>query len=612
MRTNLRRAFLKIALLAIVLTIISMLTSQDQLSAQVVRGHVVDSTSGLPVGRGFVVLLDQAGNEVARSLSSDDGRFSLNAPSGGEYQLRSERIGFGASVSEPVVLTTSQTLEVRLSVTALPVRLAALVVPGRNRCSTNPEQGASTVLIWEEVRKALAAAVWAEEQEIFHYRMYNYRRELNARRSDRITETGATRSGLTDPPFRSVPVDQLAEEGYIVERSDGIWYRLPDAYVLMDQQFLGTHCFHVVRGEEERAGQVGLGFEPMSDRRLPDVEGTLWLDETSSELRELEVQHTRVRYNIRDRRIGGTVRFMMLPSGAWIVREWQVRTPAISVTQDPREVRGYTSEVEGFTDTGGEIYQVSSRDGTIVFEAPLSTISGIVYDSTSATHLQGAFVSVAGTNFRALTDATGRFDFGVPLAGEYSLALEHPRLDSVAAPQQLESIKLSRGADTEVVFAIPHVRTVMGQICGAAAELGNNRFIFGVVRNAGSGEAAKGARVVASWQTFDLPTQLSSGGSETSGRQTVVRDLREEVRTDDSGFFVICGVPVGRAVRLMAEGDGGSSREVSLLFPDQLGGSLQMAWDEEPGAAYEIEYDAPQPVWKVDLTLDEHRERGRH
>ena len=601
-------AFCHVVPVCYMLALTCSILAPSRLSAQHVLGQVVDSTSGLPVGRGFVVLLDESGNEVARSLSSEDGRFSLIAPSGGEYRLRSERIGFGASVSEPILLTTGQQVLVRLPVTALPVRLATLIVPGRNRCSTNPEQGASTVLIWEEVRKALAATVWAEEQEMFHYRMYNYRRELDARRISRIAETGAARSGLTDPPFRSVPVEQLAREGYIVERVDGMWYYLPDAYVLMDQQFLGTHCFHVVRDEDERPGQVGLAFEPMNDRNLPDVEGTLWLDENSSELKELEVQHTRVRYNIRDRRIGGTVRFMMLPSGAWIVREWQVRTPKINVTQDSREVRGYASEVDGFADTGGEIYQVSTRNGNTVFEAPLATIVGTVFDSTAAWELPGAFVSVAGTNFRSLSDATGRFELTVPLAGEYVLTLEHPRLDSVAAPEQTETVELVRNSSTEVTFALPHLRSSLGQLCGRALRSPDSRVIFGVVRDSASGTPTSGVTVAASWQSFDLPTQPGGGilnprAVEAAGRHAVVRELREEVTTGGSGFFAICDLPATRPVRLSAEGYGKISREASVIFPRQLGDLLLMAWDKLPGGAYDFEYAAPQPAWKIDLAL---------
>ncbi len=60
----------------------------------------------------------------------------------------------------------------------------------------------------------------------------------------------------------------------------------------------------------------------------------LWLDEATSQLLTLEVTFTNLPEGVQDPRAGGTVDFMQLPSGAWIVQRWQVRTPHI----EPRRV----------------------------------------------------------------------------------------------------------------------------------------------------------------------------------------------------------------------------------------------------------------------------------
>lgn len=585
--------------LTALLLVAAIIWAPQQLRAQVVQGQVVDSTSRLPVARGFVVLLDPLGNEVARALSSGEGEYRLRAPTAGRYQLRSERIGFRAFASDFFDLSDGQTLDLTLSIEALPIRLSAVVVRGRDRCNTNAEQGEGTVLVWEEIRKALAATVWSDEQELFHYRMYSYRRELNERRTRLIAETGSTIAGVTDPPFHSAPAAQLAREGYIVERGDGVWYYIPDAYTLLDDDFLDTHCFYVVRDAADRAGQVGLAFEPTGERKLPDVEGTLWLDETSSELRELEVRHTRVPYDVRDRRIGGTVQFLMLPSGAWIVREWRIRTPKLTVTEHPRYIRGYEAEVRGFTDRGGEIYALSSRDGATLFGAPLATVIGAVFDSTAASYLPGASVNVVGTDFRARSDSAGRFELSVPLAGEYSLRLGHPRLDSLAAPEQIETVGLVRDSATEVRFAVPSLRSNVLRLCGRDTRFPDTRVILGRVRDSGTGTPTSGAKVSASWQYADLSRPVA-----------VVGDLRQEVDTDDSGFFAICDVPAASPVRVWAEKEGARSREASLLFPAEPGGMLEMAWDRLPGEPYDRQYAAPHPVWTVDLALGRGAERA--
>ena len=56
--------------------------------AQTVRGTVLDTLSGVPVGSGFVVLIDSEGAEVGRTLSRADGHFSLRAPSLGERFIK--------------------------------------------------------------------------------------------------------------------------------------------------------------------------------------------------------------------------------------------------------------------------------------------------------------------------------------------------------------------------------------------------------------------------------------------------------------------------------------------------------------------------------------------
>jgi hypothetical protein len=563
-----------------------------QLSAQFVRGQVVDSGTGMPVGSGFVVLIDSAGREVARALSTGGGRFLLEVPAAGRYQLRSERIGYRAFTSQPMDLSTVGTVDYSLRVAALPVRLATLRVEGRDRCRSNPEEGESTVLIWEEIRKALAATTWSGEQELFHYRMYKHRRDMSADRREVIQEIGSTEAGVSEPPFKSIAAEMLEEDGYIVDRSDGTWYYAPDAYVLQHASFLSTHCFHVVREERDRPGLVGLAFEPMRDRELPDVQGVLWLDEVSSELRTLEVQHTRIPERIDDERVGATVHFMMLPSGAWIVQRWEIRTPVVTIMESSRRDRLRRGYVDGFRDTGGEILEVSTRSGDLVYEAPWAKVTGTVFDSTRGDHLEGAFVSVRGTDFASHVDRTARYALDLPLEGEYAVTLSHPWLDSIAVGPLSKTVELVRGGEVQVDFAVPHVRGVLRQLCGNTAFVPQSRVTVGVVRDVRSGAPVDGATITASWQAI-----------VQNNDRFIVSNLREEVRTDGSGFFAVCDIPAGRPVTITAEKGAAVSREAGLIFPIEEGGDLLFSWDRRPGRPYDEAYLALGRVWKIDFVL---------
>src|SRR5262245_20297306 len=76
--------------------------------AQVVRGQVIETTSGTSVGGGFVVLVGMDGKEVARTLADQRGAFVIRAPVPGQYRIRSERIGFRVALSAPFTLVADE------------------------------------------------------------------------------------------------------------------------------------------------------------------------------------------------------------------------------------------------------------------------------------------------------------------------------------------------------------------------------------------------------------------------------------------------------------------------------------------------------------------------
>ena len=74
-----------------------VLTWPLSLSAQIVRGQVVDSVLGTPVPAVAVVLLYQTGDEVARTVTDEEGLFLLRAPGAGQYHLRAQSDGYRLS-----------------------------------------------------------------------------------------------------------------------------------------------------------------------------------------------------------------------------------------------------------------------------------------------------------------------------------------------------------------------------------------------------------------------------------------------------------------------------------------------------------------------------------
>ena len=338
-------------------------------AAQGVTGRVLDQATAQPVGRGFVVLLNAQGDEVERVLTPADGRFTLRARTPGAYRLRSERIAYEAFTSDPITLEAGQVAAIDLPVRALGVDLAAIQVTGRTTCRAQPELTPAATAVWGEALKALSGAAWTVGQPGYRYRVTRFKRELDSRRRDVGRQVVDTHIGRWQPPFVSRPAAELALNGYVLSDKDSVQYFSPDATVIQDSAFIATHCFALVRGDAGDERRIGLSFEPVPERRMADVKGVLWLDVRTGELRTLEFTYTRVPEPSVPGQASGSLEFLRLPTGAWIVRRWVIRMPELELIHS-QDAMGFPSRIvntRGFWDKGGEILEVLATDGTVVF-----------------------------------------------------------------------------------------------------------------------------------------------------------------------------------------------------------------------------------------------------
>ncbi len=580
--------------------------------AQLITGQIVNSTTGVPVAAGFVVLLDEDGIEIARTVSTSQGRFTLPAPRSGTYLLRSERIGYRVSVSQPLRLEEGRTLEYTMQVASLPVRLSDIEVRREDECRIRPEEGRQTAILWEEARKALAGASWTASQTRYRYSRILYERDLDLGRRSISAEQTRSRSGYSVAPFSSLAAEQLASGGYAVVNDDNTYtYYAPDANVLRDDSFLSTHCFRVVRDTRGHPSLIGLAFEPVLGRKLTDVKGALWIDEQSSELRSLEFSYTNLPYGLRDDRIGGTVEFMPLPSGEWIVHRWQIRMPSV-VMHVAHRTWGTERrlQLQGFRDGGGEILDVTDRRGRTVYSARLATLIGTILESNRSVEVVGATVALDGTSYSTTTDALGRFTITTPLEGEYRVAFSLSRLDEIGFQPAATAVTLARGRVTRVVLTAPDPDSILAAACPAGREPSGDRAIIGVIRNVLSGAPVAGARVIGWWQTI-------TGGRRT-GLGLTALDHQASTESDSAGRYALCGLPGNRPIILQAVVGTTESPFTKVAFTE--GGvfvdesmCLQMSAKRgrdgqqlPPGPACFPQWErhtTPLWVWKQDLKL---------
>jgi hypothetical protein len=136
--------------------------------------------------------------------------------------------------------------------------------------------------------------------------------------------------------------------------------------VLLSDDFLASHCFSAV---PPRDGRVGLRFRPLVERRVPDVLGTLWLDEETGALLSAEFSYTADPLGGNPAQLGGSLRFEQLPSGHWITREWQLRTPRMS-RPNAAGGRFRPGRMIGFTEAAGALLSAGDPRAGVTTAAP--------------------------------------------------------------------------------------------------------------------------------------------------------------------------------------------------------------------------------------------------
>lgn len=107
--------------------------------AQVLRGTVMDNTSGQPVAGARVQVFDTASTRMAEAFTSSGGRFTFRLLPPGRYWLLANRLGYSTATTAPIALSPGAEISVPLRMARNPVSLDTLTVVG--------DTGASKTLI---------------------------------------------------------------------------------------------------------------------------------------------------------------------------------------------------------------------------------------------------------------------------------------------------------------------------------------------------------------------------------------------------------------------------------------------------------------------------------
>lgn len=528
--------------------------------AQDVSGVVRDSLTGDPVRGAIVMLLAGPRDTLARVLTGSSGAFRLGRIADG--RLRVIRIGY---LPLETVLPPNDAV-VSLTLVPFGTRLPAIAVSTSPSCPRRADQGEALAL-WSAATDGLLAmliATTSDEQSdsvtqiLFDRLLGGDRRTVIRQRVERVI------TGNVAPIRAERPPADFARRGYVLRSTASTTFYGPDPATLLDSSFAATHCLSLRIDSRNHPGEVGIAFAPSGGRdTIPDIAGVLWLVREPLALKSLEFEYRGVDRAIRDVRSGGRLEFQNLENGVPIIHSWSLRTPELAYLPQGRRTgrsvqpTGDLASVINLHETGGRIASGRLADGT-EWSAPLVTLAGQVRNSTSGEPVARATVTFDSTDYRAITDGGGRFTVDGVLPGPYVARVR----DSVAILTMIPDSAASLRADATVQQVVTREATIridarLDRTDAVDIRLPWREPIPGCGERGRSEQRFTVVGFVITPDSVPLSfarVRLAWGDTTRSGTSLT----RVDAETDEAGFFLVCGVPGGRALQYTVRSPAGT------------------------------------------------------
>ena len=185
------------------------------------------------------------------------------------------------------------------------------------------------------------------------------------------------------------------------------------------------------------------------------------------------------------------------------------------------------------------------------------SIVGAVVDSIRRRMMPDATVRVAGTARTGVSDLQGRFHIDSIPAGEFTLVIEHPLLDSLGyGGLSMPTAIVNAGEQAQMLISTPTYESLHNKLCARAGGLvAGPAMIVGRLLDAESGAPLGGGSVALVYRD--------------NGENGVVTRVRQG-RVNENGIFAICGLPVPLAGTLQATRGGESTAEMTVEYANDL------------------------------------------
>lgn len=495
--------------------LVGSLSLATSAAAQGIAGVVRDSVTGRPISSAVLTLLDSSGAPVTRNLTNERGEYRILLIGAGR-SLRVVRIGFEPwELAVPTGIGEAARIDFRLL--ALPSMLRPVRVIANSNCPERAD-AASALGLWEQARAGLLATVVSRQQNPASI-LRLISQQLMDGNSDHI-QTMRVRADSSVDTISFVAARSAEDFVNAGFRHDSAEIRTtfgPDAVVLLSDDFAAAYCFQLAAGGRARPRQVGIRFRSaVSNRDRTDIDGTLWIDTTARELRDVEFVYLGVPGRMEAFHPGGRVSFHAMPNGEVLVDRWSIRS--VSVAYDTvwsstggsgwsngggsgQSLIGNGSGGVGLGDprgsarvlptlhdhlrasvTGGELARASWPDG-LVWRAPLGTLRVHAVTARGQPAV-GSIVELVATPYFGVVDSTGTAEITGLLPGPYAVRIVDPRFAElgIGVPTPLKFTAF-RDSTTTKTLKVPTAEDFIAARCIAAHQWTpeDSVFVFGRV-----------------------------------------------------------------------------------------------------------------------------------
>lgn len=233
-------------------------------------------------------------------------------------------------------------------------------------------------------------------------------------------------------------------------------------------------------------------------------------------------------------------------------------------------------------------------DGTI------ARVRGTAFDSLRGRPLADAFIAIVGGEWSATSDSLGHFAFVRVPPGSYQVTLHHATLDTLGF-SGLSSRIVITDAQSEMRVSVPSFATLWQKACGPRSAPADSGIVYGTVRDATTNKPIADAKILVMWydsiprldaRLMNLAAKDREALSNSRRKVSVKSDAVEftpaplprvqdeperetppfeivrwrlQVRTDESGTYAVCSVPVhASGIRVTANADAGSSDSIDV------------------------------------------------